>query len=179
MSLEPLTHEEALDEILRLHALLEGKSQYVDCCCPGCPRKVPEAWAAGMCEPCAAEDCEHTDGARAVAAECDELRAEVEQLRAENEALGTALAAERDHLTEEALADAQARLTAVARENHRLAAVLAETEENVEAVARVLLEAVDGGAWETWDKDAQWVAMDEARAVLADRRARAKMEPTP
>lgn len=64
-----------------LLALLEGKSQYVDCACPGCPRKVPEAWASGMCEPCAIEDCEHTDGAKAVAAERDALKEEVEATR--------------------------------------------------------------------------------------------------
>jgi hypothetical protein len=56
----------------RLNELLDAPP-YVDCICPGCPRKVPQAWTSGMCEPCALEDCEHTDGARAVAAERDEI----------------------------------------------------------------------------------------------------------
>lgn len=57
--------EEMREEIERLHALLEGKTQYVDCICPGCPRKVPEAWASGMCQPCASEDCDHLESVRA------------------------------------------------------------------------------------------------------------------
>lgn len=48
-------------------------SPYVDCICDGCPRKVPQAWASGACGPCSTEDCEHTDGAKEVAAERDEL----------------------------------------------------------------------------------------------------------
>jgi len=48
---------------------------YVDCICPGCPRKVPQAWASGMCSPCVNEDCDHTDGARATAEERDTLLA--------------------------------------------------------------------------------------------------------
>lgn len=53
---------------------------YVDCICCGCPRKVPQAWASGMCQPCANDDCEHTDGAKAVAEERDALAARVAQL---------------------------------------------------------------------------------------------------
>ncbi len=73
-------HVEACGERDRLRARVEqlkaamDSSPRVDCVCPGCPRKVPQAWASAMCEPCAAEDCEHTDGARAVAAERDELQ---------------------------------------------------------------------------------------------------------
>jgi hypothetical protein len=28
------------------------------CICPGCARTVPACWAAGMCVPCATEDCD-------------------------------------------------------------------------------------------------------------------------
>lgn len=73
---------EATNEAARLRKLLDAPP-YVDCLCGGCPRRVPQAWLDGMCESCADEDCEHTDGARAVQAERDELRVEVEQLRAQ------------------------------------------------------------------------------------------------
>lgn len=63
----------------RLRAALDAPP-YVDCICPGCPRKVPQAWVSGLCEPCAAEDCEHTDGAKAVAADRDGLLAALRPL---------------------------------------------------------------------------------------------------
>lgn len=70
-----------VEENERLRAELDSPLQpYVDCVCTGCPRKVPQAWVSGMCSPCVDEDCEHTDGARAVAAERDRLEAEVERL---------------------------------------------------------------------------------------------------
>ena len=68
-------------DLAQVNALLDAPP-YVDCICPGCPRKVPHAWAAGMCGPCADEDCDHTDGARAVAAELAEVTAERDRLRA-------------------------------------------------------------------------------------------------
>jgi hypothetical protein len=74
VSLEPITGADLEAEVQRLHALLEGKSEYVDCICPGCPRKVPEAWASGMCQPCCEEDCEHSDGAKAALAAVIEHR---------------------------------------------------------------------------------------------------------
>jgi hypothetical protein len=77
MSLEPITGDALEVENGRLRALLEGKSEYVDCICPGCPRKIPEAWASGMCQPCCEEDCEHTDGARAALAAVTEERDEL------------------------------------------------------------------------------------------------------
>lgn len=61
----------------RLCAALDAPP-YVDCLCPGCPRKVPQAWVSGMCQPCGAEDCEHTDGARAVAQALEPTLANVE-----------------------------------------------------------------------------------------------------
>jgi chromosome segregation ATPase len=70
------------------------------------------------------------------------LRAEAERLRADNEALQTAVAAERDHLTEEALADAQARLSALAAEVERLRA---ENEEWSTMLGRVRLAMAAAG----------------------------------
>lgn len=78
-----LTKAHAEVEALRAAA---DAPPYVDCICPGCPRKVPQAWASGMCEPCCAEDCEHTDGARAATVERDLLREKLAGARAEVEA---------------------------------------------------------------------------------------------
>jgi hypothetical protein len=110
-------------EVERLETTLaEAACDYVDCICPGCPRKVPRAWASGMCEPCAAVDCEHTDGAREVEAKARELAAEVtkweEQHQVACEHWG-AIEAERD----------------------RLRAVLANTTDNVMRVAAIICEA--------------------------------------
>lgn len=106
-------------EVAALRAAADAPP-YVDCICPGCPRKVPQAWASGMCEPCCAEDCEHTDGARAVAVERDELRESNERLCAQVERLLPAL-----------------------HERDRLRAALAETEENVQTIADVICNAGD------------------------------------
>lgn len=64
--------------------------------------------------------------------------------------------------------DARPWSSVVSAERDRLAAVLAETPDNVAALARVL-ESIGGAfAWE-----------QEARAILAALRARAGLEPTP
>lgn len=127
--LEPMDEGELREEVERLHALLEGKSQYVDCCCPGCPRKIPEAWADGMCEPCADADCEHTGGARAVAAERDQARAQARRLEDEsNEARRVAIVTERER--DQARAD----LAKVVEERERLRGELAELNEHYAAM---------------------------------------------
>lgn len=51
---------------------------YVDCICPGCARKVPHAWASGMCEECATENCEHGTWAENLREENARLRAALE-----------------------------------------------------------------------------------------------------
>lgn len=86
----------------RLSELLDAPP-YVDCICAGCPRKVPQAWASGLCEPCAAEDCEHADGAKsriaALEAENRDLRAKLEaaeQLRETMDSAVVIYAKERD-----------------------------------------------------------------------------------
>lgn len=66
------------DEVQVIAFLRTIGSPHVDCICSGCPRKVPMLWMSGMCEPCAQEDCEHTDGAMAVAAERDVLLGDVQ-----------------------------------------------------------------------------------------------------
>ena len=81
MSLERITGADLEAEVERLYALLEGKTQYVDCVCPGCPRKVPEVWASGMCQPCASEDCEHTEGTKDT---CAQLMAALKREHAQN-----------------------------------------------------------------------------------------------
>jgi len=82
---------EALAENARLTELLNAPP-YVDCICPGCPRKVPHAWASGLCQPCATEDCDHTDGARATAEALAEEQARSEKLWDERNRLRAALA---------------------------------------------------------------------------------------
>lgn len=77
------------------------KSPYVDCVCSGCPRKVPQAWVSGMCGPCADEDCEHEDGAKARIAELEESLTAAEELltkvtRARETALEKLAAARRE-----------------------------------------------------------------------------------
>jgi hypothetical protein len=52
---------EARSEIEALTRQLDAPP-YVDCTCPGCPRKVPQRWASGMCQACATEDCDHEEG---------------------------------------------------------------------------------------------------------------------
>lgn len=177
------------DEVEALRAAADAPP-YVDCICPGCPRKVPQAWASGMCEPCCAEDCEHTDGARAVAIERDLLReqlagaeAEVEARRASEALLAAALkradaevervrgehgAMHRDFLAALNERDRYAArcsgqtdtVAAATVERDRLAAVLADVVK--------VLDAPDGHAtWATlWEarENAQELAEDALRA---------------
>jgi hypothetical protein len=42
----------------------ELEAEFVDCICPGCLRRVPRAWEAWTCQPCAAEDCDHPQGGK-------------------------------------------------------------------------------------------------------------------
>jgi len=179
--LEPLTPEQALQEITRLQALLEGKSSYVDCICPGCPRKIPEAWAAGMCETCAAEDCEHTDGAKATSERLNEAEAELEQVAAEGDQARADLAKaveERealranlrlacdanDRLRAEVLTLRDQNERAWAERDRRASAVLNPTRDEVIDIA------VSAGCGR--------LTSDEAMAFVAALRARAG-EPTP
>jgi hypothetical protein len=141
---------------------------YVDCICPGCPRKVPQAWASGMCETCAVEDCEHTDGARGVAAERDQLAVlndnQAETIRRLEDESNDA------RRLREVMVNAMAYVVA---QRDRLRVVVADTPENVEAMAKALARACEEGPWRegdtvTWDNDCMVAA-----ALLADQRARA------
>lgn len=74
-------------QLAELEAAFDN-SPVMDCVCTGCPRRVPQSWSPGMCQPCATEDCEHTDGAETTSAllaealeERDAARAEVAALR--------------------------------------------------------------------------------------------------
>jgi hypothetical protein len=203
VSCEPMNEAELREEVERLHALLEGKTQYVDCVCPGCPRKVPEAWAAGMCSPCATEDCEHPEGARATAAELDVARAE------RDEALSQAGHADNARTMAIAHADrleserdqARADLAQAVEDRERLrAAVEADRvrlalERGVSAAykierdrLRAVLADVDGAVadyfrhvlgGEAPTPEEGEMAVISMRKLLAALRARAGLEPTP
>lgn len=168
---------------------------YVDCICPGCPRKVPQAWASGMCEPCANEDCEHTDGAKATAQELREMAdlndkhaALIEEVIRQRDDLRAQLAAseairrnadEREAAQAKVIREMQAQLAAATQRAERLEADLAAlraavavTPEVVERLARVIFEAdhihSDGGhaRWDRLADDYLALLRVDAWAVL-------------
>lgn len=140
---------------------LMDRSAYVDCICDGCPRRVPRAWVSGMCGPCWDEDCEHTDGAKGVVAERDELATQVD-----------VVTKERDERSAKGkyLADEVAKLTGAL---DRLRAAMEATKENAFWLAC---------RWNSGGTDCSFVrSVDEENAlrVLAEIRARGTLEPKP